>query len=67
MKDSKKVSYNQLAVTKTSSGGTAKHHFVVEDESQEAGIQEMLMKLCMQDFVEPKTTQDEICDALQKV
>ena len=56
MKDSKKVSYNQLAVTKTSSGGTAKHHFVVADESQEVGIQEMLMKLCMQDFVEPKTT-----------
>ena len=27
----------------------------------------MLLKLDMQDFVEPKTVKDEICDALQKV
>ena len=27
----------------------------------------MLMKVYMQDFVEPKTTKDEICDALQEV
>ena len=27
----------------------------------------MLMKLYMQDFVERKTTNDEICDALQEV
>ena len=67
MKDSKKVSCNRLAVTETSSGDTAKHNFVVEDESLEVGIQEMLMKLCMQDFAEPKTKQVEICDALQEV
>ena len=27
----------------------------------------MLMKLYIQDFVEPKTTKDEVCDALQDV
>ena len=27
----------------------------------------MLMKLYMQDFVEPKPTKDEICDALQEL
>ena len=27
----------------------------------------MLMKCYMQDFVEPKTTKDKICDALQEV
>ena len=27
----------------------------------------MLMKVYMQDFVEPKTTKDEICDAPQEV
>ena len=61
MKDGKTISCSQRAVTEASSGGTARH-FVVEDKCQEIGIQEMLMKLYMQDFVEPKDTNDEIYD-----
>ena len=67
MKDGKTISCNWIAVTEASKGGTARHHFVIEDKCQELGIQEMLMRLYMQDFVEPKTAKDEICDALQKV
>ena len=67
MKDDKIIPCNQIAVTEASKGGIARHHFAIEDKCQEVGIQEMLMKLCMQDFVEPKTTKDEICDALQEV
>ena len=73
MKDGKTISCNWIAVTVASSGGTARHHFVIEDKYQEViykyqvGIQEMLMKLYMQDFVEPETTKNEICDALREV
>ena len=67
MKDGKTISCNQIAVTEASSGGTVRHHFAIEDKCQEVGIQEMPMKFYMQDFVEPKTTKDEICDALQEV
>ena len=67
MKVGKTISCNRTAITEDSSGGTARHHFAIEDKCQEVGIQEMLMKLYMQDFVEPKTTQDEVCDALQEV
>ena len=67
MKDDKTIPCNQIAVTEASKGGIARHHFAIEDKCQEVGIQEMLMKLYMQDFVEPKTTKDEICDALQEV
>ena len=67
MKDGKTISGNRIAVSKASSGGTARHHFATEDKCQEVVILEMLMKLYMQDFVEPKTTKDEICDALQEV
>ena len=67
MKDGKTISCNWRAVTEASSGGTARHHFAAEDKCQEVGIQEILMKLCMQDFVEPKTTKNEICDALREV
>ena len=67
MKDDKTISCNRIAVTEASSGGTARHHFAIEDKCQGVGIQEMLMKLYMEDFVEPKTTKDEICDVLQEV
>ena len=67
MKDRKIISYNRIAVTDPSKGGTARHHFTIEDKCQEVGIQEMLMKLYMQDFAELKTTKDEICEARQKV
>ena len=67
MKDDKTISCYRIAVTEAREGGTARYHFAIEDECQEVGIQKMLMKLCMQDFVEPKTTKDEICDALQEV
>ena len=67
MKDDKTIPCNQTAVTEASKGGIARHHFAIEDKCQEVGIQEMLMKLYMQDFLEPKTTKDEICDALQEV
>ena len=67
MKDDKIILCNQIAVTEASKGGIARHHFAIEDKCQEVGIQEMLMKLYMQDFVEPKTTKNEICDALQEV
>ena len=67
MKVGKTISCNRIAITEDSSGGTARHHFAIEDKCQEVGIQEMLMKLYMQDFVEPKTTQDEVCDAVQEV
>ena len=67
MKDGKIISFNRIAVTVASKGGTARHHFAIEDKCQEVGIQEMLMKLFMQDFAEPKTTKDEICEARQEV
>ena len=67
MKNRKTILYNQIAVTEASSGGTARHHFAIEDKRQDVAIQEMLMKLYMQYFVEPKTTKDAICDALQEV
>ena len=67
MKDGKTISCNQIAVTEASSGGTASYHFAIEDKCREVGIHEMLMKLYIQDFVEPKTTKDEVCDALQDV
>ena len=67
MKDGKIISCNRIAVTVASKGGTARHHFAIEDKCQEVGIQEMLMKLFMQDFAEPKTTKDEICEARQEV
>ena len=67
MKDGKTISCNRIAVTEASSGGTARHHFAIEDKYKEVGIHEMLMKLYIQDFVEPKTTKDEVCDALQDV
>ena len=67
MKVGKTISCNRIAITEDSSGGTARHYFAIEDKCQEVGIQEMLMKLYMQDFVEPKTTQDEVCDAFQEV
>ena len=66
MKDGKTISCNRIAVTEASSHGRARH-FAIEGTCQEVGIQEMLMELYMQDFVEPKTAKDEICDALQKV
>ena len=58
---------NRIAVREASKGGIARHHFAIEDKCQEVGIQEMLMKLYKQGFVEPKTTKDEIYDALQEV
>ena len=67
MKDGKTISCNRISVTKVSSGGRSRHHFATEAKYQEVGIPKMLMKLYMQDFVEPKTTKDEICDALQEV
>ena len=67
MNNDKPISCNRIAVTEASKGGTTSHHFATEDKCQEAGIQEMLVKLYMQDFVEPKTTKDEICNALQEV
>ena len=67
MKHGKPISCNWIAVTECSKGGAVRHHFAIEDKCQEVGIQKMLMKLYMQDFVEPKTTKDEICDALQEV
>ena len=66
MKDGKTISCNQIAVTEASSDDTARH-FGTEDKCQEVGIHGMLMKLYMQYFVEPKTTKDEICDALLEV
>ena len=54
MKDGKTISGNRIAVSKASSGGRARHHFATEDKCQEVVILEMLMKLYMQDFVEPK-------------
>ena len=66
MKDGKTISCNRIAVTEASKGGTARHHFAIEDKCQKVGIQEMLMKFYMQNFEEPKTTKDEICDALQE-
>ena len=51
MKDGKTISGNRIAVTEASKGGTARYHFAIEDKCQEAEIQEMLMKLYMQDFV----------------
>ena len=67
MEDGKTISCNRIAATEASSGGTARHHFAIEDKCKEVGIHEMLMKLYIQDFVEPKTTKDEVCDALQDV
>ena len=58
---------NRIAVREASKSGIARHHFAIEDKCQEVGIQEMLMKLYKQGFVEPKTTKDEIYDALQEV
>ena len=55
VKDGKTISGNRIAVSKASSGGRARHHFATEDKCQEVVILEMLMKLYMQDFVEPKT------------
>ena len=63
-KDDKTIPCNWIAVTEASSSGLARHHFATEDKCQEAGLQKMLMKLNMQDFVEPKTAKDEICDAV---
>ena len=62
VKDGRAISCNWIAVTEASIGG-----FAIENKYQEVGIQEMLMKLYMQDFVEPKTTKGEICDALQDI
>ena len=42
MKDGKTNSCNWLAVIKARSGGTARHHFAIEDKCQEVGIQEIL-------------------------
>ena len=67
IKNGKTISCNLIAVAQASSGDTVKHHFAIEDKCQEVGIPEMLIKLYMQDFVEPKTTKNEICDALQDV
>ena len=67
MKDGEKCSCYLIALTESSSGGTVRHHFAIEDKCQEVRIHEMLMKLCMQDFLEPKSAKDEICDALQEV
>ena len=64
IKDGKTIPCNWIAVTEANKGGTARHHFAIEDKCQQLGIQEMLMKFYMQDFVEPKTTKDEICDPL---
>ena len=47
MKDGKTISCKWIAVIKPRKGGTARHHFVMEDKCQEVGIQEMLMKLYM--------------------
>ena len=52
MKDGKTIPCNWIAVTEAGKGGTARHHFVIEDKCQEVGTQEMLMKLYMQDFVQ---------------
>ena len=67
MKDGKTISCNRIAVTKASSGGRSRHHFAIEDKYQEVGIPKMLMKFYMKDFVEPKTTKDEICHTPQEV
>ena len=67
MKQSKTISCYRIVVTEASSGDTARHHFAIEDNCQEVGIQEMLKKLYMQGFVKPKITKDEICDILQEV
>ena len=67
IKNGKTISCNQIAVAQANSSDTARHHFAIEDKCQEVGITEMLMKFYMQDFVEPKATKDEICDALQDV
>ena len=66
-KESKRISCYRIVVTEASSGDTAGHHFAIEDNCQEVGIQEMLMKLYMQGFVKPKITKDEICDIFQEV
>ena len=52
MKDGKTIPCNWIAVTEAGKGSTARNHFVIEDKCQEVGIQEMLMKLYMQDFVQ---------------
>ena len=67
MKDGKTIPCHRIDVIEASSGGTTRHQFAIEDKCQEVGIQEMLMKFYMQDFVEPKPTKDEISDVLQKV
>ena len=67
MKYGKTIFFNWISVTEASSGGTDRHHFVIEDKCQEVGIQEMPLKLYIQDFVEPKTLKDEICSAFQEV
>ena len=60
MKDGKKCSCYLIAVTESSSGGTVRHHFAIEDKCQKVRIHEMLIKLCKQDFLEAKTAKDEI-------
>ena len=44
IKDGKTISCNWIAVTEASKGGTAKHHFAIEDKCQQLGIHEVLMK-----------------------
>ena len=45
VKDGKTISCNWIAVREANSGGTARHHFAIEDKWQNVGIQEMLKKL----------------------
>ena len=67
MKDGKTISCNRIAVTEAGSGATAKHHFAIEDKCHNVGIQEMLIKLYIQDLWDQNLRKDEICDAIQKV
>ena len=47
-------SRNGVAVNQAGNGNTLQHHLVLEDKCKETRIREVLMKLCMQDFVDPK-------------